>query len=182
MFFIFNCRFFILFCRDFTIFIQICLFIQISIDFLSGNVHNQPENPQEHQNPQEPQKQNPPQEEQIPQSEPIARPPPGTQENLRNEIERGKTELEGIIARLKESRQTNPMRAQLASSLKSINTQIASVSGQLDIWRAKRDEQKRSYANKLSYEDVKKKEIPKSSIFALFRKPDEQNTVREGTK
>ena len=74
------------------------------------------------------------------------------------------------------------MRAQLASSLESINTQIASVSGQLDIWRAKRDEQKRFYANKLSYEDVKKKEIPKGSICALFRKPGEQNTVREGTK
>ena len=74
------------------------------------------------------------------------------------------------------------MRAQLASSLESINTQIASVSGQLDIWRAKRDEQKRFYANKLSYEDVRKKEIPKGSICALFRKPGEQNTVREGTK
>ena len=49
------------------------------------------------------------------------------------------------------------MRAQLASSLESINTQIASVSGQLDIWRAKRDEQKRYYATKLSYQDVKKR-------------------------
>ena len=48
------------------------------------------------------------------------------------------------------------MRAQLASSLESINTQIASVSGQLDIWWVKRDEQKIFYANKLSYEDVKK--------------------------
>ena len=123
--------------------------------FLSGNVHNQPKNPQD---PQNPQNQNPPQEEQqIPQPEPIARPPPGTQENIINEIERGKIELERLIARLKESGQTNPMRAQLASSLESINTQIASVSGQLDIWRAKRDEQKRFYANKLSYEDVKKK-------------------------
>ena len=109
----------------------------ISIDFLSWNVRNQPKNPQEpqNQNPQEPQNQNPPQEEQqIPQLEPIARPPPGTQENIINEIERGKTELERLIAWLKESGQTNPMRAQLASSLKSINTQIASVSGQLDIW------------------------------------------------
>ena len=74
------------------------------------------------------------------------------------------------------------MRAQLASSLESINTQIASVSGQFEIWRVKRDEQKIFYANKLSYEDVKKKEIPKGSICALFRKPGEKNTVREGTK
>ena len=74
------------------------------------------------------------------------------------------------------------MRAQLASSLKSINTQIVSVSDQLEIWQAKRDEQKRFYANKLSYEDVKKNQIPKGSICALFRKPGEQNTVREGTK
>ena len=104
----------------------------ISIDFLSRNVHNQPENPQ---NLQEPQNQNPPQEEQqIPQPGPIARPPPGTQENIINEIERGKTELERLIAWLKESKKTNPMRAQLASSLESINTQIASVSGQSDIW------------------------------------------------
>ena len=152
--------FLIFFCRVFTNFIQICLFIWISIDFLSGNVRNQPENPQEpqNQNPQEPQNQNPPQEEQqIPQPKPIARPPPGTQENKINEIERGKTKLEGLIARLKESGQTNPMRAQLTSSLESINTQIASVSGQLDIWQVKRDEQKIYYANKLSYQDVKKK-------------------------
>ena len=74
------------------------------------------------------------------------------------------------------------MRAQLASSLESIKTQIASVTGQLDVWRVKREEQKRFYANKLSYEDVKKKEIPKGSICALFRKPGEQNTVRDGTK
>ncbi len=41
---------------------------------------------------------------------------------------------------------------------------------------------KRFYANKLSYEDVRKKEIPKGSICALFRKLGEKNTVREGTK
>ena len=95
------------------------------------------------------------------QPEPIARPPPGTQENIINEIERGKTKLEGLIGRLKECRQTNPMRAQLGSFLESIKTQIASVSGQLDIWRVKRDEQKRFYANKLSYQDVKKKKYQK---------------------
>ena len=83
---------------------------------------------------------------------------------------------------MKESGQTNPMRAQLASSLESIKTQIALVSGQLDIWRVKRDEQKRFYANKFSYEDVKKKEIPKGRICELFKKPGEQNTVRDGTK
>ena len=78
----------------------------ISIDFLSGNVHNQLENPQE------PQNQNLPQEEQqIPQPKPIARPLIGTQENIINEIERGKTELKGHIAWLKEFGQTNPMRA-----------------------------------------------------------------------
>ena len=49
------------------------------------------------------------------------------------------------------------MRAQLASSLKSIKTQKASVSGQLDVWWVKRDEQKLFYANKLSYQDVKEK-------------------------
>ena len=48
------------------------------------------------------------------------------------------------------------MRAQLASSLKSIMTHVASINGQLDIWHVKRDEQKRYYANKLSYQDVKK--------------------------
>ena len=73
---------------------------------------------------------NPPQEEQqIPQPEPIARPLLGTQENIINKIERGKTELEGLIARLKEFGQTTPMRTQLASSLESIKTQIALVSG-----------------------------------------------------
>lgn len=152
--------FFILFCRLFSIFLKIYLFIYISIDFLSGNVNNEPANPQEgqNQNPQDDQNQNPPQEEQkILQPEPIARPPPSTQENIINEIERGKTELEGPIGQLKQCGQTNPMRAQLALSLESIKTHIANVSGQLDVWRVKREEQKRYYANKLSYQDVKKR-------------------------
>ena len=48
------------------------------------------------------------------------------------------------------------MIAQLASSLESIMTHVASVSGQLDIWHVKRDEHRRYYAKKLSYQDVKK--------------------------
>ena len=72
-----------------------------------------------------------------------------------NEIEREKNELEALIGRLKDYGQTNPMRAQLASSLESIMTHITSVSGQLDIWRVNRDELKRYYAKKLSYQDVK---------------------------
>ena len=74
------------------------------------------------------------------------------------------------------------MRAQLESSLESIKTHIASVSGQLDVWQVKRDEQKGYYANKLSYQDVKKKDIPTGRICALFRKPSEQDTIRETTK
>ena len=61
-------------------------------------------------------------------------------------------------------------------------THVTSISGQLDVWWVKRDEQKRYYANKLSYQDVKKKDIPKGRICALFRKPGEQNTIRESTK
>ena len=91
------------------------------------------------------------------QPTPIGRPPPGTQDNIMKEIEKGKNELEKIIGRLKAYGQTNPMRAQLASSVESIMTHVASVSGQLDILRVKRDDQRRYYANKLSYQDVKKK-------------------------
>ena len=72
-------------------------------------------------------------------------------------MERGKNELEALIGRLKVCGQTNPMRAQLASSLKSIMTHVTSVSGQLDIWWVKKDEQKRYYADKLSYQYVKKR-------------------------
>ena len=94
------------------------MFIYLDFNyFLSGNVNNQPANLEE------PQNQNPPQEEeQILQLKPIERLPPGTQENIINEIERGKTKLEGLIGWLKESRLTNPMRAQLALSLESIKT------------------------------------------------------------
>ena len=99
-----------------------------------------------------------------------------------NEIERGKNELEALIGRLKFFGQTNLMRAQLASSLESIMTHVAYISGQLDIWSVKRDEQKSYYAKKLSYQDVKKKKITKGSICALFRKPGEQNIVRNTTK
>ena len=74
-----------------------------------------------------------------------------------NEIERGKNELEAIIGMLKACGQTNLMRAQLASSLESIMTHVAFVSGQLDIWHVKRDEQRRYYVKKLSYKDVKKR-------------------------
>ena len=131
MFSIFFCRFILCFVGFLQISFRFVYLFGFQLIFLSRNVHNQPENPK---NPQEPQNQNPPQEEQqIAQPEPIARPPLGTQENIINDIERGKTELERVIARLKESGQTNPMRAQLASSLESINTQIASVSGQLDV-------------------------------------------------
>ena len=101
---------------------------------------------------------------------------------MMNEIERGKNELEAIIGRLKACGQTNPMRAQLASSLKSIMTHVAYVSGKLDIWHVKRDEQKRYYTNKLSYQDVKYIYIEKGSICALFKKSGEQNTFRTTTK
>ena len=84
---------------------------------------NEPQNPQQDQN------QNPPQQEQeIPQPALIGRPPPSTQANIINEIERGKNELKTLIDRLKACGQTNLMRAQLASSLKSIMTLVASIS------------------------------------------------------
>ena len=59
---------------------------------------------------------------------------------------------------------------------------VAFVSGHLDIWHVKREEQRRYYANKLSYKDVRKKEIVKGSIFALFKKPEEQDIVKHTTK
>ena len=71
---------------------------------------NQNQNPpqSQNQNPQENENQNPPQEEQeIPQLAPIGRPPPGTQENIINEIKRGKNELEELIGRLTACGQTN---------------------------------------------------------------------------
>lgn len=86
-----------------------------------------------------------------------------------NEIERGKIELEAIISRLKAFRKTNPMRAQLPSSLEFIISHVAFVSGQLDNWHIKREEKRRYYANKLSYKDVRKKDIAKGSICALFK-------------
>ena len=79
---------------------------------------------------------------------PIRRPPLGTQDNIMNEIKRGKNKLEVIIGRLKACGQTNPMRAQLASFLESIMTHTAFVSGQLDIFCVKRDEKRRYYASK----------------------------------
>ena len=75
-----------------------------------------------------------------------------------NEIERGKNELEELIGRLKACGKTNPMRAQLASSFESIMTHVASISGQLDIWHAKREEKRIYYANKLSYKYLRKKD------------------------
>ena len=113
-------------------------------------MNNEPVNPQQdqnqnpqqdpNQNPQQDENQNPPQQEQqISQPTPIGRPPPGTQDNIINEIERGKNELEALIGRLKACGQTNPMRSQLASSLESIMTHVAFISGQLDIWNVKRD-------------------------------------------
>ena len=45
-----------------------------------------------------------------------------------NEIEREKNELDSIIGRLKVCKKTNPMRAQLASSLEPIMSHVASVS------------------------------------------------------
>lgn len=56
------------------------------------------------------------------------------------------------------------MREQLASSLESIMSHVASVSGQLDIWCVIREEQRRYYENKLSYKDVRKNDIEKGSI------------------
>ena len=40
----------------------------------------------------------------------IGRPPPGTQDNIMNQIERVKNEVEALICRLKAYGQTNPMR------------------------------------------------------------------------
>ena len=99
---------------------------------LANPQQDQNQNPQQdpNQNPQQDENQNPPQQEQeILQPAPIGRPPPGTQENIINEIERGKNELEALIGRLKACGQTNPMRAQLASSLESIMTHVTYVSG-----------------------------------------------------
>ena len=66
------------------------------------------------------------------------------------------------------------MKAQLASFLESIMTHIIYYWTLGYILCVKMDEQRRYYANKLSYEDVeKKKEIPKGSICALFKKHGE---------
>ena len=61
-------------------------------------------------------------------------------------------------------------------------THVAYVSGWLDIWCVKKDEQRRYYSNKLSYRDVKKKEIEEGSICTLFKNPGEQNTFKHTTK
>lgn len=87
-----------------------------------------------------------------------------------NEIERGKIELETIVRRLKVSLHNNPSRALFAQSLEAIVGQVASVSGQLNLWFNKREEKKRYYANKLSYEDVMNKKITKYYRCALFKK------------
>ena len=71
-------------------------------------MNNKPPNPYPNQ---QNQNENPPQEEkEISQPPPIERPPPGTQDNIMNEIERGKNELEAIIGRLKACGNTSPIR------------------------------------------------------------------------
>lgn len=103
---------------------------------------NQNKNPLQdpNQNPPQDENQNPPQQEQeILQPPPIGRPHPRTQDNILNEIERGKNELEAIIGKLKACGKPNPMKAQLTSSLESIMSHVASVSSQLDIWCVKRE-------------------------------------------
>lgn len=75
---------------------------------------NENENPplDPNQNPLQDENQNPPQQErEILQPPPIGRPPPDTQYNIMNEIERGKNELETLIGRLEACGQTNMMRA-----------------------------------------------------------------------
>lgn len=74
-----------------------------------------------------------------------------------NQIERWKKELESLITRLKDSIGTKPRRERLAISLEAILTHVISVSGKINLWRDKRKEKKQYYANKLSYEDIKKK-------------------------
>ena len=98
----------------------------------------------------------------------IGRHPLSTRDNIMNEIESGKNELEALIGRLKDCGQANPMRAQLASSLESIMNHVASISGQLDILYVKRDGQRRYYANKISYQDVKKIRNRKRILFVHF--------------
>ena len=61
-------------------------------------------------------------------------------------------------------------------------SQVAFVSGQLDIWHVKREEKRRYYENKLSYKDVRKKNTTKGSICALFKNPGEQDTIKHTTK
>jgi hypothetical protein len=102
--------------------------------------------------------------------------------NLINQIERGKTEIESLIRRLKDSIGTNPRRETLSKSLELILTHVGSVSGQLNLWHNKREEQKQYYANKLSYEDIKKKEITKDDICKLFKKPGEIETLKPTTR
>jgi Mn-containing catalase len=134
--------------------------------------NNPPANPPQNNPPNPPQNNptNPPQNspERPPNEEnelqlppPIQRPPPGACKNLFNQIGNQKTELEALIRRLKNSVHSNPQRAQLVESLESILTHVGSVSGQLHIWHNKREEQKHYYANKLSYEDVKKNKLQK---------------------
>ena len=52
----------------------------------------------------------------------------------------------------------------------------------MDIWHVKREEQIIYYANKLSYNDVIKKDIGKGRINALFKKPRKQDIVKHTTK
>ena len=73
---------------------------------------------------------------------PIEKPPLGTHENLINQIENGKTEIESLIRRLKDSIGTNPKRATLSKSLELIFTHVGLVSEQLNLWHEKREEKK----------------------------------------
>ena len=94
-------------------------------------MNNQPPNPQpdqqnQNKNPPQDQNKNPPQDQnELLQPPLIQKPPPSTQDNIMNEIEREKNELEAIIGRLKFCKKTNPMRAQLASSLEPIMSHAA---------------------------------------------------------
>ena len=81
-----------------------------------------------------------------------------------NQIQRGQKELESLINRLKDSNGTNPGRERLAKSLEAILTHVSMVSGKINLWWDKREEQKQYYANKLSYEDIKNKKSQKMTF------------------
>lgn len=124
--------------------------------------------PRPPQNPQNP-------EEEIPAEQ---RPPPfiprhapGTQDNIMGQIENNKKKIEDIIARLKDPSTSTLHRSTLAESLESMLSNVNSISKQITSWTDKKREFRDYYADKLSYQDVKKLQITKLDLCSIFTNP-----------